>query len=177
MPLPDASVDVLISLMVLQRQPAVTEVLADAVRVLRPGGRLLAVEPDNLGQRFYFDGGLEEISQAFYGLALRARVARQPADIAVGPRLPALMQEVGLLQVQLRAHLIGSARQESAQAFFGRLQRVMQSLVDECGVSPDEEQVTACDVALRRALLAGLPKRSGHSCHLVPVFVCAGQRP
>ena len=177
LPLPDGSVDVLLSLMALQGQTALQTVLADAVRVLRPGGRLVAVEPDNLGQRFYFEGGLEEVSQAFYALALRARVARQPADIALGPRLPAVLQEAGLLRAQLRVHLVASARQESAQAFFGRLQRVAHSLAEECGVPPSDDRAVACEAAVRRALFAGVPKRLGHSCHLVPVFLCVAQRP
>jgi SAM-dependent methyltransferase len=177
LPLPDASVDALISLMALQGQPALPAVLSDAVRVLRPGGRLIAVEPDNLGQRFYFEGGLEEVSQAFYALALRARVARQPADIALGPRLPGVLAEAGLLHAQLRVHLVASARQESAQAFFGRLQRVAHSLAEECGVPAADDRAVACEAAVRRALFAGLPKRLGHSCHLVPVFLCVAQRP
>jgi SAM-dependent methyltransferase len=177
LPLGEGGADVLLSLMAMQAQTAVPAVLAEALRVLRPGGRLIAVEPDNLGQRFYFDGGLEEVSQAFHALALRGRVVRQPADIALGPRLPALLLEAGVLGVKTRVHLVSSVRQESAQSYFGRLQRVAQALAEACGLQPDDELALGCEAALKRALFAGLPKRLGHSCHLVPVFVCAGDRP
>jgi hypothetical protein len=104
-------------------------------------------------------------------------VARLPADIAIGPRLPGLMQEAGLLHVQVRPHLVGSAHLESAQSFFGRLQRVAQVLALECGVPADDDRLAACEAAIRRVLFSGLPKRLGHGCHLVPVFLWVGLRP
>jgi SAM-dependent methyltransferase len=176
LPLADGSADVVLSVMSLQHKADVPAVLREAWRVLRPRGRLVCVEPDNLGQRYYFDGGLEEITIAFHALTLRARVARQPADIALGPRLPTLMAEAGLRQIQVRAHMVASARSETAAAYFGRLQRLARAIAEEAGLAVDGELVEACDAAVRRCLFSGIPKRVGYSCHIVPVFLCAGQR-
>jgi ubiquinone/menaquinone biosynthesis C-methylase UbiE len=176
LPVPDASVDIVLSIMSLQHHGDVPAVLAEAVRVLRPGGRLIAVEPDNLGQRFYFDGGLEEISGLLHTLCLRARVARQPSDIALGPHLPSFMVEAGLHRAQMIAHLINSTRMETANSFFTRLRRIAQKIASESGLPPDGELMDSCEQAIKRCLYSGLPKRLGYSCHLVPIFVCVGYK-
>ncbi len=176
LPLGDGEADLVLSVMALQQQPQLGAALAEAARVLRAGGKLVAIEPDSLGQRLYFDGGLEEVSQAFHALALRARVARQPADLALGPRLPACLVEAGLHRVRMTTHAISSTALEAASAFFGRLQRAAEQLALESGLAADDPLVLACGAAIRRCLYSGLPKRVGYSCHLVPVFLCVGVR-
>ncbi len=177
LPLPDGLSDIVLSIVSLQHKHNVPVVLAEAQRLLRAGGRVVAVEPDNLGQRFYFDGGLEEISSVFHTLCLRARVARQPADIALGPRLPSLMTEAGLYSIRMIAHMVNSTRMETANAYFSRLKRIAQGIAQESGLAPDGEVVEACVQAIKRCLFSGIPKRVGFSCHLVPVFLCIGIKP
>jgi len=173
-PLEDGAADVVLSIMSLQHLPDLSAVLAEANRVLSSGGRLVAVEPDNLGQRFYFDGVLEEIDQVMHALCLRARVARQPSDIAVGPRLPALLRTAGFHDIRMVAHVVHSTRVEAASAFFARLHRVAGSVAREAGIADDDPAVVACDQAINRSLYADLPKRLGFSCHAVPVFRSLG---
>ena len=72
--LDDESADIVLSLMTLQHSRHVEDVVAEANRVLRVGGRFVTIEPDNLGQRFYFNGGLEVINDVYHKLCLRARV-------------------------------------------------------------------------------------------------------
>jgi SAM-dependent methyltransferase len=177
LPLEDRSCDVFLSIMSLQHKENVMAVLAEAVRVLVPRGRILAVEPDNLGQRFYFDGGLEEISNAFYSLCLRARVARQPSDIALGPRLPKLLGKAGFHQIQMICHMVNSTRHETAGAYFARLQRIAQGIAEDAGLELQCEHMQECDQAIKRALFADFPKRVGYSCHIVPVFLSVGRNP
>lgn len=155
--------------------PEIPAVLAEARRVLGPEGRVVAVEPDNLGQRFYFDGVMEEIGQLFHALSLKARVARQPADISVGPRLPALLREAGFLNTRMVAHVVQSSRLETAKDFCNRLERIAETLAHESGLSAADETVEACKAAIKRCRFAGMPKRLGFSAHTVPVFRCIGR--
>lgn len=177
LPLEDGAADVVLLVMALQHHPRADAVLAEARRVLRPGARLVAAEPDNLSQSFYFDGPLEEITRVFRDLSLRLRVARQPADIAVGPRLPVLLREAGYQRIRVTAHAVHAARMEPAAAFCDRLTRIAQSLARDAGLPPDAPRLEACTAAIDRCRFAGLPRRVGFSCHLVPVFVVSAQVP
>ena len=176
LPLEDAGCDVVLSIMSLQHRPDVPEVLTEASRVLEPRGRMVAVEPDNLGQHFYFDGVLEEVNTVFHALCLRARVAKQPADIALGPRLPSLVRMAGLQRIKLVTHMVHSARMESAVDFCNRLGRIVRAIAHEADLDPDDPLIGDCDQAIKRCLFAGLPRRLGFSCHFVPVFLCAGRK-
>lgn len=177
LPLPDGMCDVVLSIMDLQQHPDVPAVLREARRVLRNGGRIVAVAPDNLGQRFYFDGVLEEVSDVVHRLCLRARAACQPVDLAVGPRMPGLLQAAGLLSVSMTAHAIHSSRSEDAKTFFNRLRRVCQGVVEHAGLPPELEELQICEAAITRAQFAGLPKRVGFSAHVVPAFCVVGINP
>lgn len=174
-PLPDHACDLVLSIMSLQHHPGVPAVLAEARRALVERGRFVCVEPDNLGQRFYFDGVLEEINQTIHDLCLRARVVRQPADIAVGPRMPSLLREAKFHKIKMRAHLINSSRMETAGDFFDRLVRVAQTIAREASLEPAEPTLAACEEAIKRARFAGIPKRLGCSAHTVPVFISSGR--
>jgi len=177
LPLEDASCDVVLSIMSLQHRPDVAAVMKEASRVLEPSGLMVAVEPDNLGQRFYFEGVLEELNSVFHALCLRARVARQPADIALGPRLPLLMRgHGGLHRIKMVPHMVYSSRMETAVDFCNRLGRIARTIALEADLDPTDPPVSECDQAIKRCLFAGLPKRLGFSCHLVPVFLCAGRK-
>ncbi len=174
--LTDQSADVVLSLLSLQHEQHLEHALAEVRRVLRSHGRFVAVEPDNLNQRFYFDGVLEEINQVFHQLLLRARVARQPADIAIGPRLPSVLQASGFAAINFVIHAIHSSRIEDAKSYFTRIKRIVQGTAAEAGIASDAEEVEACEQAINRALFAGMPKRVGYSSHVVPVFrVIAGR--
>jgi ubiquinone/menaquinone biosynthesis C-methylase UbiE len=175
-PMPDHSSDVVLSIMSLQHLPDVPTVLAEAQRVLGAKGRFICVEPDNLGQYFYFDGVLEEINRTFHDLCLRARVARQPADIALGPRMPQLLREACFPKIKMKAHLINSIHMEPAYAFFSRLQRVAQTIAREADLESTEPALAACEQAINRSQFAGMPKRLGFSCHAVPVFLSVGRK-
>jgi hypothetical protein len=80
--------------------------LAEAARVVRLGGRVIAAEPDNLGQRFYIDGPLDPLTTAVHGLTSRVRRARLPADIAIGPRVASSLVSAGLRGVISRVHAV-----------------------------------------------------------------------
>ena len=64
----DESVDAVLAIRALQTTEDTRPILEEAHRVLRPGGRLLVVEPDGLAEAFYFNGHLAEYNQAFHHL-------------------------------------------------------------------------------------------------------------
>ncbi|MBK8479837.1 MAG: methyltransferase domain-containing protein [Proteobacteria bacterium] len=176
LPLGPRTVDVVLSVMTLQHCRDPHALLREARRVLRGEGSLVAVEPDNLGQRFYFDGPLPEVDEAMLHLHRAAAVARQPADVALGPRLPALLHTFGFAAIGVRLHAIGTSRRESARAYCDRLLRLGDQAARAAGLEPTDSTVAACHAAVRRVLYLGMPQRVGFSAHLVPTFVCSGKQ-
>lgn len=171
LPVPDHLADVVLSVLKLQNCVDAKALLTEFARALKPSGRLVAFEPDNLGQRFYFDGVLEELNQKFHQLCLRARVLRQPADVAIGPRLPQLLKRLGFRDIKVEMHMIGSNRFEHAKAFCDRVQRITDQTAELAGIYEQAEEYQAVVDAVRRFQFVGLPKRLGHSAHLVPAFL------
>ncbi|MCA9672756.1 MAG: methyltransferase domain-containing protein [Myxococcales bacterium] len=170
LPLPDSVSDVALSLMSLQHSPLAEEAFREAHRVLKTGGKVIVVEPDNLGQRFYFDGVLEAVNMAFHQLMLRVRVIRQPADIALGPRVASMLQTTGFLGVRMVVHAVHSSRAEPAKDFFERLKKIAQRTASHAGLDSSCEELAACEEAINRSMFSGMPQRVGFSCHVVPVF-------
>ncbi len=104
-PFPDGTFDSTFCVAVLQHLPETGEALREFARVTRPGGRILAVEPDNAA-RYWFSSapaGMQAYtaSRAYFGALARSR--GETADPRVGPRLPTLFTEAGIepLEVQL----------------------------------------------------------------------------
>jgi SAM-dependent methyltransferase len=103
---------------VLQHIVDVEAAVRELARVTRPGGRVVAVEPDNSARYFYssLETGMKafETSGRFFGALARER--SDTTEGAVGPRLPTLFARSGveLLDVQLfpvsRAQLGAPAR-------------------------------------------------------------------
>jgi len=104
LPFPDATFDSSFCVALLQHIADVALAVREIARVTRPGGRIVAVEPDNSARYFYSSSNAgmrayEVAGQFFSGLSERA----DATDPAVGPKLPALFASNGiqLLDVQL----------------------------------------------------------------------------
>jgi ubiquinone/menaquinone biosynthesis C-methylase UbiE len=177
LPVADGLSDVFLSVMRLQHCEDIKAMLsAEVPRVLAEGGRFIAVEPDNLGQRFYFDGVLEQLDQCFHTFCLRARVLRQPADIALGPRLPQLLKRYDYRDIGVELHLVGSTRYETAKSFCDRVLRITDQTAQMAGIYEQAEEYQAVLAEVRRFQFTGLPKRLGYSAHLVPAFCVTATR-
>lgn len=175
LPLAPASVDAVLCVSTLMHLAAPAEALAEARRVLRPGGRMIAVEPDNRVQLLRFDGPLPELQAAFEALFARLFGRPAPPDLELGPRLPALFGAAGFVEVGARAYLLQSLHEESAESFLDRLGGVADTVAASAGLDPAEPAVRACREALARARtrLAG---RRGFGLHAVPVWRVTGVR-
>jgi len=175
LPIVAATTDVVLFVMTLQHLARVETALAEARRLLRAGGRVVAAEPDNLGQRFYVDGFASRLTEAVQRLCERTRSARLPADIAIGPRVGSEMARAELDVVSATVHAVHSTRVEPAAAFCQRAQRIVHAIARQGELSPDAVEVLACERAIEDELRAR-DATPVVTSHLVPVFIFAGVR-
>jgi SAM-dependent methyltransferase len=97
---------------VLQHVGEVAVAISELARVTKPGGHIVAVEPDNAGR--YWFGSLDsgrrayEMGIAFFAAALAAR--RDGTDPSVGPKLTGLFAEAGLEPLSVNLFPVSLAR-------------------------------------------------------------------
>lgn len=98
LPFGDDVFDSVFCVAVLQHVPHVGEAVRQCARVTKPGGRVVAVEPDN-GARYWFsslDSGRRAFEASTRFFARASLVRGETTDPAVGPNLPARFTAVGL---------------------------------------------------------------------------------
>jgi SAM-dependent methyltransferase len=109
LPMADASADLVISHHVLQNLPDAPAAVAEMVRVVRPGGRVVAFEPNSLVQalvldsdtcRYPIEDRLRLVRYQLYYEAGKRRRGR--GDDSIGDRLPTLLRDAGLRDVEVR---------------------------------------------------------------------------
>ena len=112
LPFRDGVFDSTFCVAVLQHIGDVDAAVGEFARVTTPGGRILAVEPDNRARYSYSatPAGLKafEISARFFAALAAAR--GDVADAAVGPRLPALFAYHGIEPLDVRLFPVSRAR-------------------------------------------------------------------
>jgi SAM-dependent methyltransferase len=97
---------------VLQHVRDVAVAVSELARVTKPGGRIVAVEPDNAAR--YWFSSLEsgrrtyEMGQAFFASALAAR--GDVTDPSVGPKLTAFFADAGLEPLSVNLFPVSLAR-------------------------------------------------------------------
>jgi ubiquinone/menaquinone biosynthesis C-methylase UbiE len=98
LPFADASFDSAFCVAVLQHIRDVPKAVGELARVTRPGGRVVAVEPDNAGRYFYSssESGRRAYEAAGQFFTTLARVRGDATDPAVGPKLPSLFLQSGI---------------------------------------------------------------------------------
>jgi SAM-dependent methyltransferase len=111
LPFTDASFDSVFCVAVLQHIQDVGGALSEMARVTRPGGRVVAVEPDNSARYFYSsveDGKrAHEASTRFFSALAQAR--GDSTDPAVGPRLPTLLPIYGIRPLDVHVFPVSRA--------------------------------------------------------------------
>jgi SAM-dependent methyltransferase len=92
LPFADATFDSTFCVAVLQHIRDVDVAVGELARVTKPGGRVLAVEPDNRARYWYssVDAGMQAFEVANRLFAAIADARGDTADPVVGPRLPAI---------------------------------------------------------------------------------------
>lgn len=176
LPCAECAADLVLSSMTLQHVTDVQAVLSEIKRVLCPGGRFVAVEPDNLANLFYFDGSLQEVNAAFRDLFAAQRQARRPADTAIGPAVPRALEKAGFRVIDCRPYAVGRVSRVSASEFFERARRVAAIVIASANLPPDNSVLQECLAAVNRAVAAVGPDTVGYGCQLVPVFVSVAEK-
>jgi SAM-dependent methyltransferase len=112
LPFADGAFDSTYCVAVLQHIRDTAAAVRELARVTRPGGRVLAVEPDNAARYWYssLPAGMRVFDAAtrFFGALARAR--REGADPAIGPRVPALFASSGIEPVSVRLFPVAEVR-------------------------------------------------------------------
>jgi SAM-dependent methyltransferase len=98
LPFADAAFDSTFCVAVLQHVPDVEQATSELARVTKPGGRVVAVEPDNAARYWYsaLASGQEayQRSKEFFVAAMSAR--GEGGDPSVGPKLPSIFPAQGI---------------------------------------------------------------------------------
>jgi len=176
LPCPDSAADLVLSSMTLQHIMDLSAALSDIKRLLRPEGRFVAIEPDNLSNQFYFDGLLQHVNAAFRELFAAARAARRPADIAIGPAVPDALERAGFTLLDCRPYALGRMSRLRASEFFDRAKRVATVASSAAGLPPDNSALEACLATITHVAVAVGSETAGYGCHLVPVFVSVAKK-
>lgn len=174
LPFAKGSIGAVLTVMTLQHLTDVRAVIDEIARVLRPGGRLVAAEPDNLGMRFYADGPLDNLSDAVRALFMEVRVARAPADLAIGPRVAGMLLGAGFADVKTDVHAVHATRAEPISRFRERVKRVIAAIAGQGGLRADAPAVRRCEEELARATARATSVEDVPTSQVVPVFIAAG---
>src|SRR5215207_4653397 len=112
LPFAAATFDSVFCVAVLQHINDVNGAVLEMARVTRPGGRIVAVEPDNSARYFYssVDEGrrAQEAARRFFSALAEAR--GDASEPAVGPQLPTLFSENGIEPLSVHVFPVSGAR-------------------------------------------------------------------
>jgi SAM-dependent methyltransferase len=187
LPIPDGAVDVVLCIMSLQGKRDTRPLFAEAARLLRPGGRMIVVEPDCLAQSFWFDGTLRTFNESFTALCERADEVLadlsgtedpdgQPG-IALGPRLPHRLELAGLDPRDVDIHAVQVAQRSSFEAFAKRLRQRADAMRQAAALPATDPLFRAVTDSLEALLASRDPEERGLGAHLLPLFVVVGHKP
>ena len=184
LPLDDEAVDIVLAMRALQNQPDTTPIFSEAVRVLSPGGRFIAVEPDGLAEQFYFDGHLGDYNAAVHGLfqvideAMGRRDASVPEEgqpgLALGPALPARMAAAGLQVSSVRVHASTNLKPMTAKRLMKRLRSYPRAMARASGLAEENPALKAVYAAVDRLEAELPPDQKGMGGNLLPLFMAVG---
>lgn len=182
LPIGDASVDYVLAIRALAHQPDTRSFFREAVRVLRPGGRLLVAEPDGFSETFHFDGHLVDYNVAFRDLCVAADehlgrgapVEGRPG-LSIGSTLFVRMKTAGLTPTQVHVHASNNLAPRPFGRVARRLRKYPQAVARAVGMesSPALARVMAAVDDLQRKIPAD---RVGMSGHVLPMLLAVGEK-
>ena len=112
LPFPDRAFDSTFCVAVLQHITELDEALREFARVTRPGGRVLAVEPDNAARYWYSSSpaGMTAFAEARTFFDALAQSRGEVVEPRVGPRLATLFAESGIEPLEVQPFPVSISR-------------------------------------------------------------------
>ena len=181
LPFPDGVFDSTFCVAVLQHLREVEQALGEFARVTRPGGRILAVEPDN-ASRYWFSShptGMRAFERARRFFTAWAAARGESAPSPIGPTLPALFSESGIEPISVQVFPVTVSHLGSPPAAIWQTRRDMAVRLVEHAPGDDvrslgAEYVQALEEYEREAAGAGPTFVEIQNTLL---FATVGQRP
>lgn len=145
--LPGSSFDLVHARTLLVTIPQPAEVLAEMVRIARPGGWVASQEPDAERAVCYPPlPAWERLHELF-----RASFGRAGAELLIGRRLTELYREAGLENIQLEVHANAYPTGHTRRTVLPDLVRSLHPVILELGLA-DEQELATLDQAVREHL-------------------------
>jgi trans-aconitate methyltransferase len=145
--LPSGSFDLVHARTLLVTIPEPAEVLAEMVRLARPGGWVASQEPDVEHALCYPPLPAWDRLRGIF----RAAATRGGADMNIGRRLAEMYRQAGLVDVQVQVHAGTYPVGHSRRTVIPDLVRSLRPVIAERGVASDAE-LGRVDLAVRRHL-------------------------
>lgn len=139
LPFGDRSFSLSISILTLQHVADPEAVLGELKRVTRPGGVVVCIEPDNVGQRIYLPRQQPSLDDALLAFWREVRNRYLPKDIAIGPSLPRLFKDGGLEEITIEGYLISKGSWSDQQTFFERTSVQFETIARRYDMSQSPE--------------------------------------
>ncbi len=182
LPIANESVDYVVAVRALAHQPDTRAFFAEAVRVLRPGGRLIVAEPDGFAETFHFDGHLVRYNTSFRDLCVAAddHLAHGADPIgrpglSIGSTLFERMRHAGLVPTKVRVHASNNLAPRAFGRMARRLRKYPEAVARAVGLEGSHELKRV--YAAVDELEARIPRdRVGMSGHVLPMILAVGEK-
>ncbi len=175
LPFADGSFAVSITVLTLQHIFNVAETLAELRRVTRPGGLVVSVEADNLGQRMYLPRPADAFDRALALFWRRVHESCRPSDIAIGPQLPRLYREAALSHPTVATYLVTHVSWDEPGEFVARAAAGFKQLAYRYGIQESPEELGLLR-ALRDVGRDYATDRQFYTITTIPMFRVSARR-
>jgi SAM-dependent methyltransferase len=166
LPFAEASFDAAFAVAVLQHVAEPARAIAGLARVLRPGGRLVCVEPDNRARYWFSEPGVGrdafDLATRFFGAIDAAQGGN--GDPSLGPRLPGLLRAHGFEALVVHLFPVSVSRLGAPVA---RMWTERRQAVEAALASAPSEAIAQ----IGQDLLAALSRYAEEAQRLGPAFV------
>lgn len=180
LPFATGSFDSTYCVAVLQHIRDTAAAVREFARVTRPGGRVVAVEPDNAARYWYSSApaGVRAFEAATRFFTALSKARGDGADPSVGPRLPTLFAQEGIEPVSVRLFPVSETRLGAPDASVWedrqrRVQRAIENSGDDGARALGRDYLKVIDEYRAEAADAG---RAFVEIQTTMLFATVGQR-